>query len=404
MTEVPPIISFINEQQRQQQASGRRKGVKQFHRKSRVGCQRCRTKRIKCDETKPVCRNCERVEEPCIYDRLPKDESMEAGEPAETKDRRILELKLMHLYITETGPTIAFDPETSYEVFVDALPRMAFQSDGLLYSIYAVTSLHQARKLPAAASESSMLEHHHRYLQLAFKHHHKELISFLKEKADVIMLTTHLMRLVAFVMLSERILEPYAPPIEWLRITSSNAKFFQTAMEAIGDDPSTCTAKLIRSTPLTLDEDNAQHEFPDPRPSFEHILTARSKDPDDNDDPVFWDDGVRVAYEGAMGYLGSIFRILHNYNGPPGPIRRRIVVFPFIVDPRFIDLVAEGRPRALVILAHFFALIVFLDTYWFVGNTGAREVRAIAAHLPPFWQGLMGFPLYIVENGFTCKR
>ncbi|EGE07107.1 C6 transcription factor [Trichophyton equinum CBS 127.97] len=385
MTEVPPIISFINEQQRQQQASGRRKGVKQFHRKSRVGCQRCRTKRIKCDETKPVCRNCERVEEPCIYDRLPKDESMEAGEPAETKDRRILELKLMHLYITETGPTIAFDPETSYEVFVDALPRMAFQSDGLLYSIYAVTSLHQARN--------------YRPLPL-----NPLCWSITTEKADVIMLTTHLMRLVAFVMLSERILEPYAPPIEWLRITSSNAKFFQTAMEAIGDDPSTCTAKLIRSTPLTLDEDNAQHEFPDPRPSFEHILTARSKDPDDNDDPVFWDDGVRVAYEGAMGYLGSIFRILHNYNGPPGPIRRRIVVFPFIVDPRFIDLVAEGRPRALVILAHFFALIVFLDTYWFVGNTGAREVRAIAAHLPPFWQGLMGFPLYIVENGFTCKR
>jgi hypothetical protein len=52
------------------------------------------------------------------------------------------ELELMHFYITETGPSIAFDKESSHDMFVKSIPRIAFKSDALLYSVYAFAGLH----------------------------------------------------------------------------------------------------------------------------------------------------------------------------------------------------------------------------------------------------------------------
>ncbi|EME83826.1 uncharacterized protein MYCFIDRAFT_44351, partial [Pseudocercospora fijiensis CIRAD86] len=40
------------------------------HRKSRFGCIECKKRRVKCDETKPVCRNCSRRSTPCHFSNL----------------------------------------------------------------------------------------------------------------------------------------------------------------------------------------------------------------------------------------------------------------------------------------------------------------------------------------------
>ncbi|KAF3492150.1 C6 finger domain-containing protein [Arthroderma uncinatum] len=360
-----------------------------------------------CDEAKPVCRKCERIGKPCIYDRPGDDEARDAGqgsseckEPAETRERRILELELMHHYITETGPSIAFDKESSSDLFVKAIPRMAFQSDALLYGIYAITTLHQAK---TALPSSSTLDHHQQYLQLAFHYHHKELGSFSSENADVILLTTHIMRIIASVMLSERSLVPYTPPSEWLKIASSNAQIFRAAWEMVGNDSSTQLAKLMHSTPLAWDKNKHQREGLGQRQRLQHILIAQNNEESDADDPDCWDIGVREAYESAAGYIGGLLQAMQTCEEPSGQIKRRIMVFPLLVDTRFIDLVTEGRPRALVIMAHYFALVVALESSWFIGDTGAREVKAIASHLPTWWQGFMDLPMRAINGDFTYK-
>ncbi|KAJ4128768.1 hypothetical protein NW765_013159 [Fusarium oxysporum] len=40
--------------------------------RSRGGCQTCRVKKVKCDETRPICRRCIRLELTCDYTRLPR--------------------------------------------------------------------------------------------------------------------------------------------------------------------------------------------------------------------------------------------------------------------------------------------------------------------------------------------
>ena len=68
-----------------------------------------------------------------------------------------------------------------------------------------------------------------------------------------------------------------------------------------------------------------------------------------------------------------------------------------MVPETFIRFLEEGRPRALVILAHYFATAVKLDN-WIMGDTAQREIRGILAVLPVEWHVLMRWPLEVVES------
>jgi hypothetical protein len=71
-----------------------------------------------------------------------------------------------------------------------------------------------------------------------------------------------------------------------------------------------------------------------------------------------------------------------------------------VVPHKFVDFLAEKRPRALVILAHYFATVSQLSNVWWLGGgtdgkelTARREVHAIQTVLPDEWQGQMIWPL-----------
>ena len=310
----------------------------------------------------------------------------------------------MHFYITETGPSIAFDQNTSFDLFVQAIPRYALRSDSLLYSIYAFTTLHRAKttggpdpSIPSPTAVAAARDQHQLYLQLAFQHHHQELTQLTRANVDVVMMTANILRLVAFVVLSERPLIPYMPPVEWLRMTRSHGQVFRAAWDMVGDDSSTQIAKLVRATPVVWDCD--EREGADKRESLQHLLLpCAGVDGCREDDPGQWDDEIRRAYESTLSYIGGIWQSVQK-GDPIGPLGRRLMLFPILVDERFIELVGKAQPRALVIMAHYFALLVILKSFWHVGNTGQREVRAIAAQVPDDWKGMMALPLHLVNQG-----
>jgi len=68
-----------------------------------------------------------------------------------------------------------------------------------------------------------------------------------------------------------------------------------------------------------------------------------------------------------------------------------------MVQSEFIFLVGEQRPRALVVLAHFFAFLVDFRGVWWVGGIGGREVRGIEGVVGGEWRGEMGWPVRVVE-------
>ncbi|KAH6845356.1 hypothetical protein B0I37DRAFT_379867 [Chaetomium sp. MPI-CAGE-AT-0009] len=79
---------------------------------------------------------------------------------------------------------------------------------------------------------------------------------------------------------------------------------------------------------------------------------------------------TRQAYQHAVAVLNWAHKIPHT--GAP-------LVFPATVSRRFIELLEERRPRALAILACFFALLKSMDSVWWLQGMARREVLGVVS-------------------------
>ncbi|KAG8416435.1 hypothetical protein J3458_007021 [Metarhizium acridum] len=388
---------------------GQKRPAKLFHKKSRTGCQRCRARRVKCDEAKPICSNCTRLQLTCLYDRvkpasqpppppLPSSSSSSStaakeapgpesiADPPESEARRKRELSLFHQYFSETGPSIAVD-EASLPFWVDRVPQLAFRCNALLYSLFVMAALHRAKVSNYADTES--LNHSSTYLSMAVRELGREIERLSACNVDAVCLASSVLRIYTFVRLQERALEPYAPPTSWLRMTGSSGAVFRQSAAITAMDRGSVGMQMVDLVADLLDEEEARaHTAP-----LAHLL--RRQHAHELEEP--WGAAVQDAYLSAISCIGAVWRAMRDRRAP-GSVARRLVVFPLLVDARFVDLVDEGRPRALVVMAHYFALLAMLRGFWWVGDAGPREVRAIARHLPAEWQGGLEWPLAILND------
>ncbi|TLD22757.1 hypothetical protein PspLS_07681 [Pyricularia sp. CBS 133598] len=79
---------------------------------------------------------------------------------------------------------------------------------------------------------------------------------------------------------------------------------------------------------------------------------------------------TKQAYEHAVAVLNWAHKIPHK--GSP-------LAFPATVSRRFVELLEERRPRALAILASFFALLKCHDSTWWLRGMARREVLGIVS-------------------------
>ena len=77
---------------------------------------------------------------------------------------------------------------------------------------------------------------------------------------------------------------------------------------------------------------------------------------------------TRTAYQHAVAVLNWAHKIPHK--GMP-------LAFPATVSRRFIELLKEERPRAMAILACFFALLKPMDNVWWLNGMARREVLGV---------------------------
>jgi hypothetical protein len=132
------------------------------------------------------------------------------------------------------------------------------------------------------------------------------------------------------------------------------------------------------------------------RLDFEGILTQKLPSGDT------WDEETKEAYEKALSYVGSVQKAIDR-GEPIYAICRRIQAFPLVMPPKYIDLVTMQRPRALVVLAHFFATVAQARGVWWLGESrrgedsmARREIRAISRAIPKEWYGQMIWPMDMV--------
>lgn len=209
---------------------------------------------------------------------------------------------------------------------------------------------------------------------------------------DAVAFSALLITLNSLAMLQERSLEPYSPPMDWLEV-GRGAFTVLPPPENVADGTG---LKILMETTAPIWQAAYSLEA-DIKKEFGGVLNREIPSAD------VWDEETTESYETALSYIAAFRRVI--LSGEAADINLRwICMFPFMVPRKFIDFVGEMRPRALVILAYFFAVIAHTDALQYLGNsadnaTAKREIYAIRRVLPEEWLSYMAWPLQEVAVG-----
>jgi len=104
----------------------------------------------------------------------------------------------------------------------------------------------------------------------------------------------------------------------------------------------------------------------------------------------------RIAYDKALSDIGAAYIAALEATENPLGTCRRLLTFASRAEPRFIDMVEEQRPRALVIMAHLFACFkLIMEQYWWMEGVSERHVARIFDMLPTAWKPMMVYPMQL---------
>ncbi|KAL2133923.1 hypothetical protein VTI74DRAFT_1397 [Chaetomium olivicolor] len=417
------------------------------HKKSRTGCRRCKTRKIKCDEVHPRCGNCVKHGVPCDFEHpevlaeLHAAAAESPSTPATTVNfrspigaasghsvpcapaqlcrapstpavsqttplgNRLLELRLMHQYTAMTCKTFTFTAPVTEDIWKITVPNLAFSgSQHLADAILAVAALHLRSMMP---NDKELVRASHAYMAASLAEYSAALTKGINHtNAESLFLTS---ALIAFQSTATRVFmkdevmvgagndidadankqrsQPtgcYAIPFSWFHsfqgvkaITAASWQYLRVSPVVTQVINSQAALQLDFSTgPETffghllegLDEELAAMAGTDPSPP--RSTTEYPKPSSHPGAPPELIASTRQAYQHAVAVLNWAHKIPHK--GAP-------LAFPATVSRRYIELLEERRPRALAILACFFALLKSMDSVWWLQGMARREVLGVVS-------------------------
>ena len=262
---------------------------------------------------------------------------------------------------------------------------MAMEYDNLLYGIFAISALQLLRADP---ENMELIDARENYLGLSLREHRKAVAQLCSKSADSVCFASILVLIDAFTSLQDRVLEPYSPPRAWINMARGAESIFTTSLDSIKNYQ---TARIMTVV-------NAHPSLP-----ASHVLFAESNREkllgllSQNIAPgqEVWDEETREAYEKTLSYIGGAQIGLEGHDHPLANCRL-MMAFANMVPDKFLTFVEEQRPRALAVMAHYFALSARLEHLWWVGDTGKREIGGIQRFLPDEWQDFIQLPVRLV--------
>lgn len=221
------------------------------------------------------------------------------------------------------------------------------------------------------------------YMDQAIQRHREDIAQINNQIADAVWFTSSLLRVTAFASLQERPIEPYTPPMQWLRIAVRATHIFQVVYELVRHDPSSEALKVMEEGYFTLNQHSMFRE--ESKDEYRHLL-ARSGNTRYKNEP--WDEDIQKTYECVVSYLGGL-RSAINAKRSAGEIGLQCIAFGSRVPERFIELVDHRQSRSLVILAHLFSMMTDLEHVWYIGKLGQRELRGLRTIIPDDWKDML---------------
>ncbi|KAH7128328.1 hypothetical protein B0J11DRAFT_268343 [Dendryphion nanum] len=375
--------------------------TRKAHKKSRNGCLPCKLRHVKCDEVKPACVNCDKYGSKCEYPLPKKRISTEQSAstpssvdgfnnssefhgsqiPFSTLPEQALNmshLRLLHHFTTVTARTLVADPGAE-EVYHSYMIHVALEFPFLMQAVLALASLHLSRL------NSTLNEH---YMRLAETHHNAALTQFRNEVQDID--ETNFQAVLCFAAL----LFPYscAFPID-LQNSPENMLDGLFQMLALtrrvrpmvqGFYKAMLNSELGRLVPP--DTRNISFE-PENRPLDTELVTLRKFA--EAIQQVYPPD-INEAYGEAIRYLEIVFERAASSNSPPSD--GLLKVWIHTVTPRFMNLLFERSPGALVIFAHYAVLFSRSRHYWYLEGVAEQMLLAADILVPGEWKAWLDWP------------
>ncbi|EPS44803.1 hypothetical protein H072_1228 [Dactylellina haptotyla CBS 200.50] len=398
------------------------------HRKSRMGCGMCKTRKVKCDEAKPRCGNCMDRNEKCIYpnpttfrqhkpvtfrasnrsfsdDPATPPEIFDDGEfdeiiprpgPEYTTSRVIKvdisphfalvpgrpgrptnEAKLLHHWITVTCSGIRFpNRSATAELMREAIPQLAASHQFLQDALLACASVHlndrsasEPQSLTGSASE--------KYFNRALRQFQQVLANPEKTKENVEAVFASSMLIALWNGMSafhhsngDDFYDDFVRFFHMSQGPKTVGYNYWTLLEG------TRTRNLIeqREGATVLDE-----ELPEfLRNERLMLIASRVKEgiEEEVDDPA-----IREVYRTTMGLIEWVHAALLLPDRPISELAGRVNTFPTMCPGAFVTLLARRDERAIAIAAHYMATACKVDNYsWFLaGGKMKRYIRVLCS-------------------------
>ncbi|KAI1940738.1 hypothetical protein LOZ57_005881 [Ophidiomyces ophidiicola] len=387
-------------------------GPRRSHRKSRLGCQQCKRRKIKCDEAPPPCANCRKHNIACSF--APPSSSTTAAAARTTPTTtttttttassssaplsplsppttttttssppadalHLPDLELLHHYTAHTYRTLSYNNEHK-AIWKHYIPREALSHPFLMHGLLALAALHLAAAAPPAASA--------RYTERATRHQDRALAAFRPQLAAITPANCH--AVFAFSSLTAALAFAFARSARHHRPASAPAEpvtqvlhdFFlfrgvervlTTFWDLIRQG---CLGPLVhrpadpaRLRPLPADVAAAL--------DYLHACNAAAAAAES----AAYDHALRelrVSFERAPTSWESVFR------------------WPVVVPDAYLAHLKARRPMALVILAHYCVILRRLDACWWSQGWSGQLLEAIFRSLDVAWRPLLQWPVHTI--------
>ncbi|KAK2589879.1 hypothetical protein QQS21_012443 [Conoideocrella luteorostrata] len=311
----------------------------------------------------------------------------------ETRERRYREMRLLHYFTVAVCPTFpgVYLDEVRKIWSVD-VPVMAMDYEPLLNAMMGLAILHMTYtdNTSGLLHQHQLLSHGAEYLEATLQEHRKALDSLDRKNADPASFTSVILSFHAFASLRERPIQPYHPPLQWLQMSKGVQNVFKITRRFVQDDPK-AKINIINASSASFVEPSVIFCEAN-RNRFPYLLASQPKDSISEED--------REVYVDTVCFLGALLGG-KEAGEPISQTCRRLIIYPIVWSTRFLELLDSLRPRALLILAHFFGLASTCSDSWWVGDSPRREVLAIEKYLGTEWQSEMAWPLEAIRNSTT---
>ncbi|KAK2063546.1 C6 zinc finger protein [Colletotrichum caudatum] len=315
------------------------------HPKTRTGCKTCKTRKIKCDEQRPACKNCIKHGVACGFLASPSlDPMLSLSQHA--GDLNFLDLELLHHYCNFTAHTLSENPLLR-EFWRINVVKLGLECDYVMRSILSLSALHIAHLNPER--KDSLLEK-------SMAHHEmssRTAVSLMQNVQD-----ENKAPLFIFSVLT-------------IYIVLANSRYLNEAPLASAEQSPDwivlfCGTRYLVGEPNTnplispiISRTVAHFQF---REAPCHH--TRLGDLEANINASESDDGLLAIYNHAINELYKSYGVFYESSEPQDIID--VFIWIAMVADDFLPLLRESRQKALVIFLYFCMLLRQLRSQWWL--------------------------------------